>query len=209
MSVRVSTADLRRLQAEGKRVAFPKPAKRGPKPRKPIKRGPAPRRSKRPTAISDAVRARIKAWPDFKRRVFAAHSGLCYWCGKPCPLEEGTVEHIIPFAKTHSDRETLVAWIHHRGFPMSCHGAKSSAGFQGQVAGLRWNARLYGVPFREATGPEKSADGRVEWNDPAAIPLRERLRAERDLLWGLLNVVQRDIDAGKRPSLLTPKPAGE
>jgi 5-methylcytosine-specific restriction endonuclease McrA len=189
---KVSRAEAEAIMAamRARGIAHPKPV---PvlKPRWKLKRGPAPKRKTALRMHSDATRERIKAWPGLKLAVFERDGGICYWCGKFCPIEDGTVEHLVPRVHTLSDDETGIGWIHHRGFPMSCHGAKSSAGFQGQVTGLKVNAVLYGA--------------KVDLN-PTRVPgqpMREWYREFRDNLWRALQDVQRRINRGEIPSPLT------
>jgi hypothetical protein len=140
---------------------------------------------------SKKAEKRIQGWPVFRAQIFLAHKGICYWCSRFCPLNEGTAEHLIPQSKTHHDVETECAWVHHWPFPRSCHGAKSGMGVKGQVIGMRWNVKRYGF------------DLDVPWLTAMEVAVKDPAWAcERAELWNMLQQAQRDIDAGRKPSLL-------
>ena len=205
--IRITKAEAERAGLSG-RISFPKPAskckhkwplkavwyaghlaryclvcgKRRPaKAQGGIKRKPL-KQSRTPIAqMSPKRRRRATGWKSIREAIQARDESCCYWCGIQHADHGGTAEHVWPRVHSREDNETNLLWVG----SWACHRAKEQMGIPGQIKGLRVLRDKYGIA---GTIPET--------NDVL----------ERNLLVMALRLVQREIDAGVRPSLLR-KPA--
>jgi hypothetical protein len=164
----------------------------------------APRR--RPIVQHSAkARKRIAEWAPLRDAVLARDGGRCLFCDG---MHATTAHHVRTRATGGLDVETNLASIFQgRGFH-GCHAAAHNDLRSSSLILRRKLAAIYRVIARqdERTGFWRAHDARNPYRKSfvTSEAIDESMALERGLA-----CVQVEIDAGKRPSLLTPNPAGE